>query len=318
MDCRFEDDLPFSKIFPNLRTLTLGKSEFQKSCPKIGFSFPALTHFAFNFADIYSTTPKGKHEQAELIKLLQLNPQLEHVAIFNYNHVGLHKCVADYLPKLSNLIIRNRCSDLPIEGQDEFCSESVEHFDLQTNSHIVHIPFSFPKLKTLIMNLNFLAVDQSIFDFIAKHKLIKSIRFLCLSAQYPECLHFSYVPSGIEELIIDCVYILNIEMFCRFFQFLKEKRNVKKFSLEGQFSRMSRDEVCQSLCNAMTSDDIEFEVGPVQNVEDSEEQYCYDVQLKEVEIHVSKISNLLKIQSVIKISDIERETFAKVHWYTTE
>lgn len=318
--CKFEDDLPFSIHFPNLKSLTLLNNQYEKRFPKIGFYFPLLTHISYTFSEYgYESLPNQYqiHENTQIIKLLQLNPQLEHLVLGKVHYGGFLKGVLENLPKLRNLKILKGDSVLLRNLQDTFFSESVEYFHLQNEcSPISHIPFNFPRLKSLVMKIEPHIIDTTVFDFIAKHKQINSIYFDCLCGSNPEHLQFVNIPSTVEELTISYIYDLRGDMFYEFFHFLKAKCNLKKFSLEGHFKTMSRDEVCYCLCNAMTLNGIQFEIGPIRNIEDTETMNFYGIQLKEVEIHVKKISNLSEMKNVIKISDIELEEFAKINWYT--
>lgn len=293
-DSDFSSVSPFNSNIPNLKSLTLHEIKYETDTTKISFHFPSLTYFSFQKIEEFLNDQENvfEHQEREIIAFLKLNPQIEHLKVkglVKHYTCALLKSIAESLPKLRNLALQNDGSYLFQNVEDIFHSASVEHFDLSTTLYlgVLHIPFTFPRLKSLIMTTG---TTLSFVNFIDRHQELRSIYLrLQLDNLSPSLYHkFNNISLNIEELTIGTLHDFPEDIF---FRFLKDRHRLKKFLLRGVFNGRSLSESRQSLCNAMTLNDIQFEVEPIENIESGT-----------IKFHVKKFSNLLQKQHIIEIS----------------
>lgn len=307
--CVFNHELPFSTNFPNLKSLTLFKNEHRKCFTKIAFPFPALTHLSF--CDSHNNLRNEseivlKHQESELIELLILNTQIEHLKILrlakSYSR-DLLQCITE-LPKLRFLALWNDgsrifCKD--VQERKTFCSESVEIFHLTSTLYldVFHIPIVFTRLKCLTLNSG---DSETIFNFISKHQEIKSINLgVGIENLDPQHLQIQNISLNIEELTIAPIY--DFPEFA-LFRFLKERCKLKKFELEGSFRTRNLKQSCERLCDAMISNDIEFVAKQLEN--------------ETIQLFVKNFNNLSRMQNIINISNEGNYACKRtgIVWYT--
>lgn len=309
-NCIFYHELPFSTQFPNLNSLILYQNEYHTYFTKIAFPFPALTHFSF--CDSRSNLRNRseivlKHQESELIELLKLNTQIENLQMLrlakNYSH-DLLKCITE-MPKLRFLAFWNDRSQFfgkHLQEEITFCSESVENLYLISlrGLDVYYIPIVFTRLKSLTL---YTGTSETFFKFILNHQEIKSINLgINIDNLNPQKL--KNISLNIEELTIDSI---NDFPEFPFFQFLKERCKLKKFSLHGRFETRNLSESCQRLCDAMISNDIEFEVKQIKKVDTDT-----------MELFIKNFNNSSQMQNIIKISNHGNYAHCPIDivWYT--
>lgn len=224
--CKFELDLMFGKIFPNLRVLNLGANRYESPQTMID-NLPSLSHL---------TMQVNKFEENDIEAMIKRNPQLERLEIFPVYSLQLIKSINECLPNLRSLELK--C--LP----QEFYNRSVKPIQLDHivnlalhvgNTPFQNIPFSFKRLENLLVigaNEPPLRLGRKCLDFFQRLQHLKQLTILGWYSNERNIRKFFELPTimNVEELSFN--WIDHIPNDC-ILQFLKKNQRLRIMKIYG-------------------------------------------------------------------------------------
>lgn len=229
-ECAFGRELPFNRIFPNLKSLKLGTNKY-KCCSAIRLHFSVLTDLALH-DDTHSLK---KFDQSDVKELLKLNPQLEKLELCLSMEFGPQfvTWIKEACPNLQHLGLG--CSPTSLSFTflySETCHfNQIEKFTLN-NYTAITAPFTFSKLKYLELGVNWTMCNTFISELIVKNPHLISLTLELSSTFYDlhNLFRMEHLLLNIEELRIEILKedIPSDDLM----YFLTQNRSLKRFSLK--------------------------------------------------------------------------------------
>lgn len=227
--CEFGSELPFNRIFPNLKYLKLGKNSYHYTSA-IRLHFSALTDLALH--DPWSLK---KFDQCDVKELLRLNPQLEKLELCLEMKFGPQfiTWIKEACPNLQHLGFGflNVSFDFPYEHYEPCDFNQIEKLTLKKVSEI-RVPFTFSKLKYLELDIfTFPISSRDISELIVRYPHLISLKLEVSTNLFDlnDFFRIEHLLLNFEELRIE---ILNDDIPSDdLMHFLTRNRSLKRFSL---------------------------------------------------------------------------------------